>query len=60
MASSVAVAEGYPTVKSAHHLAKKLAVTAPIIDEVYGVLYEGKSVAHALRDLIGRESRAED
>ena len=60
MASSVAVAEGYPTAKSAHHLAESLAVTAPIIDEVYAVLYKAKPVAQALRDLVGRESRSED
>ncbi len=60
MASSVTVAEGHPTAKSARDLAKKLGVTTPIIDEVYGVLYEGKPVANALRDLVGRESKAED
>ncbi len=60
LAGSVSIAEGYPTAKSAYQLARKKGVTTPIIDEVYAVLYEGKSVAHALRDLIGRESKAED
>ena len=60
MASSVAVAEGYPTAKAAYQLARRLKVSTPIIDEVHAVLYEGKNVAKALRDLIGRESKAED
>lgn len=60
LAQSVSVAEGYPTARSAHGLARKCGVSTPIIDEVHAVLYEGKNVAHALRDLIGRESKAED
>lgn len=60
LASSVSVAEGYPTASAARQLAAKLGVTTPIIEEVYAVLYEGKNVAQALRDLIGRESKAED
>ena len=60
LASSVAVAEGYPTARSAYHMAKKLNVVTPIIDEVYAVLYEGKNVAQALQDLTSRESKAED
>jgi glycerol-3-phosphate dehydrogenase (NAD(P)+) len=60
LASSVSVAEGCPTAKSAHALARKSGVSTPIIDEVHAVLYEGKNVAKALRDLIERESKAED
>ncbi|MEY2409653.1 MAG: glycerol-3-phosphate dehydrogenase [Verrucomicrobiota bacterium] len=60
LASSVTVAEGYPTARSAWQLARKHHVTTPIIDEVYCLLYEGKNVAKALQDLIGRESKAED
>lgn len=55
-----AVAEGYPTAQSAFQLARKLGVTTPIIDEVYSMLYEGKDAAKALRDLTGRDSKAED
>jgi len=57
---SVAVAEGYPTARSAYRLARKLSVITPIIDEVHAVLYEGKNVAKALQDLTSRESKAED
>ena len=60
LAESVAVAEGYPTARSAHHLAERLAVVTPIIEQVYQVLYEGKNVAKALQDLTNRESKAED
>jgi glycerol-3-phosphate dehydrogenase (NAD(P)+) len=59
LAESVAIAEGYPTTRSAFQLARKLNVTTPIIDEVYSVLYEGKNVAKALQDLTGRESKSE-
>lgn len=60
LASTVTVAEGVPTARSAHQLARKLGVETPIMDEVFAMLYEDKNVAHALRDLITRESKAED
>jgi len=60
LSAMIAVAEGYPTARSAFELAQKLRVTTPIIDEVYAVLYEGKNTAQALRDLMARESKAED
>ena len=58
--SSVAVAEGYPTARSAYQLAHKLKISTPIIDEVYAILYDGKNVARALQDLVRRETKAED
>ena len=60
LAASVAVAEGHPTARAAYQLGRRLKVSTPIIDEVHAVLYEGKNVAKALRDLIQRESKAED
>lgn len=54
------VAEGHPTARAAFRLARKLGVNTPIMDEVYAILYEGKNVARALRDLTGRDSKAED
>jgi glycerol-3-phosphate dehydrogenase (NAD(P)+) len=56
----VAVAEGYPTARSAHELARKRKVVTPVIDEVYAMLYEGKDVRKAVQDLTARESKAED
>ena len=60
LANSVTVAEGYPTARSAWQLARRHNISTPILDEVYSLLYEGKNVAKALQDLVGRESKAED
>lgn len=53
------IAEGYPTARSAYQLARKLKAETPIIDEVYAMLYEGKDVRRAVKDLISRDSKAE-
>jgi len=58
-ASMLAVAEGYPTARSAYHLARQLDVSTPVIDEVYAMLYEGKNVGQAVRDLMSRDLKAE-
>jgi glycerol-3-phosphate dehydrogenase (NAD(P)+) len=60
LASSVTVAEGYPTARSAYKLARQHNLLTPIIDEIYAVLYEGKNPAKAVEDLTRRESKAED
>lgn len=54
------VVEGYPTAKSAEQLARNLGVDAPIIAEVYAMLYEQKAPVDALRDLVSRDSKSED
>ena len=54
------VAEGVPNAESVYHLARKLGVRTPIIDEVYAVLYQGKSTSEALAELLNRDPRAED
>ncbi len=59
-ASTLAVAEGYPTARSAFQLARKHNVVTPVIDEVYSMLYEGKNVQQAVRDLMSRDLRAEN
>ena len=56
----MAVAEGYPTARSAYQVARKLNVTTPIIDEVYAMLYEKKDIATAVQDLTSRISKPED
>jgi len=53
------VAEGVNTAKSAHNLAERNGVEMPITAEVYAMLHEDKPVPDALRDLLGRERRAE-
>lgn len=60
LATSTSVAEGYPTARSAYHLARKMGVETPIMDEVYAFLYEGKPLRDSLRDLTTRSSKAED
>lgn len=59
-ASMAAVAEGYPTARSAHHLARKHDIVTPVIDETYAMLYEGKDVRQAVRDLMTRDLKAEN
>jgi glycerol-3-phosphate dehydrogenase (NAD(P)+) len=60
VSSMLAVAEGYPTARSAHELARRKEVSTPILDEVYAMLYEGKDVKQAVMDLTARGSKAED
>ena len=60
LASHPKLAEGYPTARSAHRLAKEKNVPTPIMDEVHAMLYEGKNPKLAVRDLISRAFKAED
>jgi glycerol-3-phosphate dehydrogenase (NAD(P)+) len=59
-ATSKAVAEGYPTARSAYQLARKHQLVTPLIDEIYAMLYESKDVAQAVRALLSRDVKAED
>jgi len=59
-ASHPKLAEGYPTARSAHRLARDKKVATPIIDEVHAMLYEAKNPKQAVRDLISRAFKAED
>jgi len=58
-ASTAAVAEGFPTARSAYQLGKRHGVETPIIDEVYAMLYEGKDVCQAVQHLMTRDPRPE-
>lgn len=53
------VAEGVATTESAHQLAQKLGVDAPIIAMVYRVIYDGVPVAEAMLDLQARQLKDE-
>ena len=53
-------AEGVPTCRAAHRLARVLKIETPIIDEVHAMLYEGKNVKRAVNDLLNRDTKAED
>ena len=51
------VVEGVYSAKAAAKLAKEYDVSMPIVEEVNAVLFEGKSPAEAVNDLMMRESR---
>jgi len=53
------VAEGVKTTQSAWNLARKMAVDMPILEQVYGVLYEDKPVRQAVQDLLTRSQKEE-
>jgi glycerol-3-phosphate dehydrogenase (NAD(P)+) len=59
-ASMLAVAEGYPTARSAYQVARRHGIVTPVVDEVYAMLYDGKNVAQAVRDLMSRELKPEN
>lgn len=54
------VVEGVYSAKAAARLAEKYNVSMPIVMEVNKVLFEGKSPAEAVDDLMMRESRSEN
>lgn len=58
--STITVAEGYPTARSARRLAERMKVETPIIEEVYSTLYENKPIRQALHELTQRHMKAED
>jgi glycerol-3-phosphate dehydrogenase (NAD(P)+) len=58
-AGMFAVAEGYPTARSAYQLARKHDVLTPVLDETYAMLYEHKDVRQALHALMSRDLKAE-
>ena len=54
------VVEGVYSAKAAAKLAEKYEVSMPIVEEVNKVLFEAKSPAQAVDDLMQRESRSEN
>lgn len=53
------VAEGVPTTRAAYNLARKRDTPMPITEQVYQVLFEGKSPQAAVADLMTREPKEE-
>lgn len=53
------VAEGVYTAKSALELAESLKIEMPITEQVYKILYEGRSPQQALVDLMSRDLKSE-
>jgi glycerol-3-phosphate dehydrogenase (NAD(P)+) len=59
VASLGMVAEGVPNTLSIHEAARRMNVRTPIIDAVFSILYEGKSVPLAMKELLTRDPRPE-
>ncbi|HAB19140.1 MAG TPA: NAD(P)H-dependent glycerol-3-phosphate dehydrogenase [Verrucomicrobiota bacterium] len=60
LASVRTAVEGHPTARSAHQLAQKLGVEAPITAEVHAALYEAKSPRRAVAEILTRETKSEE
>ncbi len=60
VASGGATAEGVPTALSAFHLARRMGVDIPIIEQVHAMLYERKDIHQGVRDLLQRDLKEED
>ncbi len=58
-ASMKMVAEGISNARSAWECARRLKIDTPIIEQVYAILYEQKPPLAALKELLGREQKAE-
>lgn len=59
LAGRDSVAEGVITTRSTRALAERVGVSMPIVDAVYGVLFEGQAPRDAITGLMGRDLRAE-
>jgi glycerol-3-phosphate dehydrogenase (NAD(P)+) len=59
LSSSKQIAEGVYTAKAIYELSKKMSIEMPICNEVYYIIYEGKELKMAVKDLITRQSKAE-
>jgi glycerol-3-phosphate dehydrogenase (NAD(P)+) len=60
LAEMTAVAEGVQTTRSAYELARRYRVEMPITEQMYGILYEGRAPADALRALMTRDPKPEE
>lgn len=55
----VGTVEGYECCKVAYALSRKMGVSMPITEQLYGVLFEGESVRSSLPNLMGRPKKHE-
>jgi glycerol-3-phosphate dehydrogenase (NAD(P)+) len=60
LSSMKMIAEGVKTAKAAYALSQKHGIEMPIIEQVYRVVFEGKSPKSAVYDLMTRESKSEN
>ena len=59
LASVEGVCEGVPTTEALHRIEAKRKVEAPVADQLYAVLFQGKSPKAALQALMERDPKAE-
>lgn len=59
MGGMTMVAEGVRTTRSARELARRHKVEMPIVEEVYAMLFEGRSAREAVENLMLRDPKAE-
>lgn len=59
IAASKSVVEGYRTTRSFHELVAARGIDAPILGEIFAILYAAKPPAEALAALMGRELKRE-
>ena len=57
--SQITVVEGYGATKCFHEKCRDLQIEMPILNEIFGILYQGKKPNVALRDLMERELKDE-
>lgn len=53
------VVEGIPTTQAVYELSKEKNIEMPITEELYKVLFEGKSAHQSVKDLMGRDLKNE-
>lgn len=51
--------EGYRTSHCFHHICLEKGIEAPILEQIYRILYEGQTASEAIRALMGRELKPE-
>ncbi|SET30018.1 NAD(P)H-dependent glycerol-3-phosphate dehydrogenase [Thorsellia anophelis] len=54
------VVEGFRNTQEVHELAKRHNVSMPIVEQMYAILYQGKSAKEASLSLLGRDRREEN
>ncbi|MEZ6148372.1 MAG: NAD(P)H-dependent glycerol-3-phosphate dehydrogenase [Planctomycetaceae bacterium] len=59
MTHMASIAEGVNTTRSVHDLARQMHIEMPITNEIYAVLYDGKSPLEATETLMQRPPRSE-
>jgi len=51
--------EGYRSAKSFHNICRERGIDAPILEQIYRLLYEGQNLSSALAALMGRDLKPE-